>query len=145
MYGCVHVQYALNIPQTQHGAQWRHSVHARTQDSRAATQHGGDPQTLNGVGVKGLVGEGRWKSLLRLSPPYEEETNGNNFRRQCSLAQCQKPLQFVFKTSHSETRAEREGKEVGVRTNRVTGVPPLPHCRSLLARVHCGRLSHTGW
>lgn len=33
-----------------------------------------DPQTLNGVGVKGLVGESRSKSLLWLSPSYREKT-----------------------------------------------------------------------
>lgn len=95
----------LDVPQTQHGAQWTHSsVHAHARDSGAATQHG-DPQTLKGVGVKGLVGEGRRKSLLRLSPPYGEETNGNNFRRQRSLGQSEQLVRSVFKHV-GETRAE---------------------------------------
>lgn len=44
-----------------------------------------DPRTLNGVGVKGLVGERRRKSLVWLSPSYREETKGHNFRRQHKL------------------------------------------------------------
>lgn len=83
MYKCVHVQH-VSIDQIHDTESSKHThlyMQTRERERGVVTQHS-DPQTLNGVGVKGLVGEGRRKSLLRLSPPYREETNGNNFRRQ---------------------------------------------------------------
>lgn len=55
----------------------RASIHG---NGRWKAQHR-DPRTLNGVGVKGLVGERRRKSLLWLSPSYGEDKKGN-FNRQ---------------------------------------------------------------
>lgn len=72
---CVIIQYMTCIVLYQHICT---SIHIK---EKWKAQHR-DPQTLNGVGVKGLVGERRRKSLLWLSPSYREETKGNNFRRQ---------------------------------------------------------------
>lgn len=82
MYECVHVQHVSMCFNTRAESRFNNiPVQAHTERGKWKAQHR-DPQTLNGVGVKGLVGERRRKSLLWLSPPYREETKGNIFRRQ---------------------------------------------------------------
>lgn len=79
---CVQVQHVGGILNTWTASQFQMThLYKHTQSGKWKAQHR-DPQTLNGVGVKGLVGERRRKSLLWLSPSYREETKANNFRRQ---------------------------------------------------------------